>query len=525
MAAGVYLMSQNSIYVADSRILVRVGKEKLAGIEPFAKESYNILFQERGQDIHNGIEILKDESLAIAVLERLKPALQPPPPPESLSGKLKMGLKNSIKTLKSWVSAPLYWLGFRHRLTEEEALLDAIRSSLGVEAIEDTDIIQISFGWTDPEFAALAVNTFTEEFISQYLRVHKNIKSEVFYREQIDNYKQILDGAEKELTGFMTDINISNIELEKEILLKSISEIEAQLRKINLRIEENRALKDSIAAALKTKPALYTVQRGDTLYSIATRHGLSVKQLADMNGILPPYLISLNQSLRITSTVKSADSSSLALLTESMDEWIQTPEYGDGVSTDLSELDRQYLSLASQRTQLATTHTPNSPEMVQLAERMEKLRQQKAHNLMSYFSLNLQSKMKEKEVISKQLEAKQKRLNVLTGSTGHNSQLERVLDIAEENYLAYRKKAEELRISDELTDQKISGVRVVNAAVPPAKPSYPRRSLIMGLAGFFGLFLGIGYSAIAEYFNHTFRVTEDVERILGTRLLMTVPKV
>jgi len=42
----------------------------------------------------------------------------------------------------------------------------------------------------------------------------------------------------------------------------------------------------------------YTVQRNDTVYSIATRHGLIAEQLAVMDGILPPYLISPGQRLR-----------------------------------------------------------------------------------------------------------------------------------------------------------------------------------------------------------------------------------
>jgi uncharacterized protein involved in exopolysaccharide biosynthesis len=524
MASGIYLMFQDSIYVAESRVLVLVGKEKLAGLEPYAKDSYNILFQERSQNIHNGIEILKNESLAAAVLERLKPMLQPPPPPESILRKLKQGGTFVAKTLKSWAYAPLYWLGLSHRLSEYETVLKAIRSSLKVEALEDTDIIQISFGWTDPEFAAIAANTFADEFNSQYVRIHQNTTSESFYREQIEDYRQILDGAERELSAFMSEINVTNIELEKEIILNSIADIEAQVRKINLRIEENRALYDGVAEALGAKTAFYTVQPGDTFYSIATGHGFSLQQLAALNSMPPPYDISPSQRLRVKSNSNSAGTFVRTLETASGDDWIQTPEYGDGVSTDLSELDRQYLSLVAQRAQLATTHTQDSTQMLQIEERMEDLRQEKAQNLMSYFSMNMQSKIKEKAVIEKQLEAKYERLHALTNQTARLDELERARNIAKDNYLAYRKKAEELRISDELNIQRISGVRVVNAAEVPVTPSYPRRSLIIQLAALFGLFLGIGYSAVSEYFNHTFREGTDVERILGTKLLMTVPE-
>lgn len=44
----------------------------------------------------------------------------------------------------------------------------------------------------------------------------------------------------------------------------------------------------------------YTVQKGDTVYSIAWHHGLDEKALARWNGISPPYLIHPGDRLRLT---------------------------------------------------------------------------------------------------------------------------------------------------------------------------------------------------------------------------------
>ena len=43
----------------------------------------------------------------------------------------------------------------------------------------------------------------------------------------------------------------------------------------------------------------HTVRRGDTLYSIAFRHGLDYRALAKANGIPPPYTIRIGQALRL----------------------------------------------------------------------------------------------------------------------------------------------------------------------------------------------------------------------------------
>jgi lipoprotein NlpD len=59
----------------------------------------------------------------------------------------------------------------------------------------------------------------------------------------------------------------------------------------------------------------YTVQKGDTLYSIAWRAGLNWKTLASLNGIGPPYRIQQGQVLQLRATpsrVRTASASAPA---------------------------------------------------------------------------------------------------------------------------------------------------------------------------------------------------------------------
>jgi lipoprotein NlpD len=53
-------------------------------------------------------------------------------------------------------------------------------------------------------------------------------------------------------------------------------------------------------ASEPTRPATYTVKRGDTLYSIAWKHGVDYQQLARWNGIGRDYVIHPGQVLRLT---------------------------------------------------------------------------------------------------------------------------------------------------------------------------------------------------------------------------------
>jgi lipoprotein NlpD len=53
------------------------------------------------------------------------------------------------------------------------------------------------------------------------------------------------------------------------------------------------------SADMSARSGYYIVRRGDTLYSVAWQNGLNFRQLADMNGIRPPYTIYVGESLRV----------------------------------------------------------------------------------------------------------------------------------------------------------------------------------------------------------------------------------
>lgn len=60
-----------------------------------------------------------------------------------------------------------------------------------------------------------------------------------------------------------------------------------------------------------TSPSVIQVQRGDTLYSLARRYDVSVKELAEANNLKPPYALKVGQMLRLSSvryhTVQKGD--------------------------------------------------------------------------------------------------------------------------------------------------------------------------------------------------------------------------
>lgn len=75
--------------------------------------------------------------------------------------------------------------------------------------------------------------------------------------------------------------------------------------------KSTRSRKKAPVASVGSKPKSTTIKvsKGDTLYSLSRELGMSVDQLARLNGLKPPYKIELGQQLRVTATATSSAAS------------------------------------------------------------------------------------------------------------------------------------------------------------------------------------------------------------------------
>ena len=68
----------------------------------------------------------------------------------------------------------------------------------------------------------------------------------------------------------------------------------------------SRAPVEDRSSAGAAKPDTYTVRKNDTLYSIAWRHNLEYRALAEANGIRPPFTVYPGQNIRLLGTPAGA---------------------------------------------------------------------------------------------------------------------------------------------------------------------------------------------------------------------------
>ncbi|HOF05259.1 MAG TPA: hypothetical protein PK175_04955 [Syntrophales bacterium] len=447
VSSTLYCLFVSPLYMAETKIIVKLGKAQFAGMEQYRPENYNILFQERSANIHNEVELIKGEFLAQKVVQRMREDIE--------RQKKKEGIIPSIG------DKLLEFFGMHRKAFDEKSLVATFMKAVRVNYIEDTDMLTISFRWTDPAFAALAANAYADEYITQHTKVHESKQTYRFYLEQLDLYDGLLKKAEAELQAFLNDTNIANLSLQKELLLKRISDLEAEY-------VTNRMI----------------FEQGVTKLN-------SVKKMAGRP-----------------------------------DGWIETPELGSPNADKLAylaALDQQYFRLKVERERLLKNYTVKANEVQSVDRQLNGLRKQKTDSLLNIINTEVAIASAKKDSLYKEWTSQKKQLEEINSQTTKLRQLERQKEITEANYAIYKKKAEDLRISDDLDTRKISSVRIVNPAIVPFKAFFPNYTLIIGLACLLGLFFAISLAAVHEFFSHTFKDDDDVAAILGIPLLMTVP--
>lgn len=191
--------------------------------------------------------------------------------------------------------------------------------------------------------------------------------------------------------------------------------------------------------------------------------------------------------------------------------------------TDLSALDKHFFDIQVQKNKLLGTLTKESRAIVTLEEQIAKLRKQKVESLTNAIDPQIKSNEAKKTLIAEELQKKRMALKTLDQKSRRFKELERSRNIIEVNYVKYKEKAEDFRIVSALSERRITSVLIIGDALPPAKPSSPWNSLVMGIAAFLGLFLGFVYVTFSEYFDHSFQGRQDVESVLGVPLLVIIP--
>jgi capsular exopolysaccharide synthesis family protein len=194
------------------------------------------------------------------------------------------------------------------------------------------------------------------------------------------------------------------------------------------------------------------------------------------------------------------------------------------LQSDLARMERDYA-------QRQAIYKPDFPAMVQLKEQIESTRKHLASVMKETAAASRDSARAEWQAAVRREES------LKTALANQRSQaLAETADLAQYNALksevdtqralleALMKRSAETEVLARMQGERISNVRIVESALPPArpfKPSYPKNA---AAALAFGLLLGLGFAAAAEYMDRSLRTREDVAQVLKLPVLAAIPR-
>ena len=99
--------------------------------------------------------------------------------------------------------------------------------------------------------------------------------------------------------------------------------------------------------------------------------------------------------------------------------------------------------------------------------------------------------------------------------------LQRDADVSGQLYIALMNDVQQLRVAKAGT---VGNVRIIDYAIPDTQPVAPRKTMIVGVAGFLGIMLGILAAFALRSLRPTIRDAEELERSTALSVYATIPE-
>ncbi len=462
------------IYEVNASLLVNKSRAEIP-IGP--KDAQQLVVSSIGpEELNSEIEILKSRQLIEEVLDELETE-QPPEVSSWLTS-----AKNSIrKTIGGFLGT--------EELSRRSQMIVHLQRTLYVTGVRKSNVIRLSYRSKDAEWATQVVKTLTDRYLDKRARMYQSPQAVTFFEEQMLSAKNELEERETALEEFLESAGITMVmgprgsdalAAQKGHVLDRLSRVKNELGDASVQVEESQHRALNLRDRLATEPE--RLQSANRVNQDAAGEEIE-KGLAAMEMERDRLLQDFKPDSRF---VRDIDTQ-IELARER-----------------LRELEAEGGSIGG--TEPNPVHQQLRSELVRAEAALEGARGR-------YLSLESQVSRLETE------------LEDLNNKAFEMEQLRREAQAAEEDYLLYRKKHEEARISAAMDQQKIINVTVAQPAQLPLRPVARglKRNLILALM--LGLLGGLGLAFGAEFYvDHTFTTGEEMERKLGLVHMASIPE-
>lgn len=243
LATLAYIMLfRDPVFVSEARLFVRLSQEQTAP-RTLVTQQGTTLLTPATSDVMSEIDLFLTTDLAFDVIDaaRLLEAMEvPPPPPESLSQKLRATYKIVSRKLRDALDEVAYALGVKVRLAPREALLRQLQMSLGVENSQGSNVVVVSMRWPDRAVPKLLLQHYLDAFYRFRLDAFSSSDAEYFQRQMIIS-RDRMRAIEARIADLRKVSGIEDVVVQRDILIGAREEARRTARSAELNLERIRA--------------------------------------------------------------------------------------------------------------------------------------------------------------------------------------------------------------------------------------------------------------------------------------------
>lgn len=419
------------------------------------------------EDFNSEMEILQSRQVLEAVINELNLAQATDKQPSGMIAGWRAGAAGFYRSLHKQAEPP-----------PMERALNKISSNLEVVSVKKSRIIKVTYRDADPERAAQILNTLYRKYADHHLELHQNSQAAQVFGEQTKELGQKLNDATNALKQFDSKHGVLSVAAQKDLLMQQFYTMQSQANAARTEVLETEKRIAELKAQLATQP-----------------------------------------------------------------ERIQT-ETRTRVETQ-GRLKEEVAKLELQRTEVRQKYQADQRPVLDVEQRLAQakellVREEQAPSQERAFALNETHRRLMNDLLSAQanltaLTEREKNLSSLTAQYQarmieldqkgfEKSDLELARKATEEDYMVYRKKAQEAEIVNALNREKIVNVNLADAAGVNYKPVSPKLMTNLMVFIIIGLIAALVGALLAEHISPVVRGENSVRRQLGLEVLATIPE-
>ena len=466
-----FIVAWPRTYESEAKLYIRVGRESVT-LDPTATTGQVIDVEiSHEHEIRSFMEILKSRMIA----ERVVSMMGTDTILNRSDGQTKK--KNGVPF--AWLARLKASIGTLDPISDREKAIIQIRQTTEISVSKDSNVISISGKAQSPRLAQEIVTALSQSFLDEHLRLSRTRGSHAFFSEQTKLLDDQLMQATYELRDAKNLYGLLSIDGKRSMLEHHIEQVEDQVLKLETdltysekKLHELQTTVHSLSPTVVTQ-SVSGFGHGATDGMRQQLYGLEIRErelLSKFHGE-HPHLVAIRTQRQEVQEILAQQPDQRAQTTIAVNQTHQLLEQQRlAEKTTLASLRAKGISLDQQRERL-----------------QEELRTTNDHEI---------------RIV----------------------QLQRQVELWESKYRTYSENLEQARIDQALQAERISSINIVQPATYTGQPVSPKKrlTLVLGLA--LATFGGIALALIAEYLDHSFSTSAEVERQLQVPVLLSIPR-